>query len=135
MSRTSKQASRRGVINHARTGPKHRSMPYTSTQVGDHSKFQTSGTMLATTFGLGLAVAVVLGLALLAIIGHGGKAASASGGGSSKGISVSYGSLNHPKGPCGNSGQAPCSPINPGWFSLNSESPDIDAGTITGSHE
>src|SRR5438128_836911 len=102
MSRISKRASRRGVINHARTGPKHRSMPHTSMQVGAHSKFRTSGTMLATTFGLGLAVAIVLGLALLVIIGHGGKAASASGGGSSSGIPVGFGSLNHPKGPCGN---------------------------------
>src|SRR6266702_7499236 len=100
MSRTSKRASRRGVINHAPTGPKHRTMPHISTHVGAHSKFRTSGTMLATIFVLGLAVAVVLGLALLVIIGHGGKAASASGGGPPSGVAVGYGSLNNPKGPC-----------------------------------
>src|SRR6266568_2573157 len=127
MSRTSKRASRRGVINHAPTGPKHRTMPHISTHVGAHSKFRTSGTMLATIFVLGLAVAVVLGLALLVIIGHGGKAASASG------VPVGYGSLNHPKGPCGNSGQAPCAPVNPGWFPVTSASPTVIGAAIANS--
>src|SRR5437899_4373385 len=69
----------------------------------------------------------------MVIIGHGSNAANASGGGSGIHVPVGYGSLNHPKGPCGNAGQAACAPADPGWFAVTSESTDAVAAAIVGS--
>src|SRR6266571_6787757 len=115
-------------------GPYKPHKSYTPEQVGFQSPKWGRASAFAISCGLGLAVAVVLGLALMVFIGHGGNVVSASGGGPSSG-SVGYGSLNHPKGPCGNSGQAPCAPVNPGWFPVTSESPNVVAGTIAGSKD
>jgi len=70
---------------------------------------------------------MVLGLALMVFMGHGGNAANASA------TSVSYGSLNHPKGPCGNAGQAPCPAADPGWFPVTSASPTAMTSAIVNS--
>jgi len=95
----------------------------------------SGGALLATTFAIAMAIAVVFGLALLIIIGHGNTVASASGGGPSSGITAGYGSLNHPKGPCGNAGQADCAAVDPGWFPVASGSPDDVARAITGGRD
>jgi hypothetical protein len=48
-------------------------------------------------------------------------------------VPAGYGSLSHPKGPCGNAAQAPCAPIDPGWFPVGSESPGVIAVSIAAS--
>src|SRR2546421_8848497 len=101
-------------------------------QVSFQSPRENRARVLAVTCGLGLAVAVVLGLALMVFIGHGGNVVSASGGGPSSG-SAGYGSLNHPKGPCGNAGQASCAPADPGWFTVTSASPTAMTSAIVNS--
>src|SRR2546423_5637980 len=98
-------------------------------QVSFQSPKENRARVFALTCGLGLALAVVLGLALMVFIGHGGNIASASGGGPTSGPG-GYGSLNHPKGPCGNAGQAPCSAVDPGWFPITSTSPTVVATAI-----
>lgn len=105
---------------------------YVSKQGGFQSPKQSRAGVFAITCGLGLAVAVVLGLALMIFIGHGGNVVSASGGGPSSG-SNGYGSLNHPKGPCGNAGQASCPAVDPGWFPVTSTSPTVVATAIANS--
>lgn len=58
---------------------------------------------------------LLLVIALIVIISW-SSSANASGGKSADGVSVGNGSLNHPKGWCGNgNGQAPCSPASPEW--------------------
>ena len=104
--------------------------PYMPEQVSLQNPKQSRARVFAVTCGLGLAVAVVLGLALLVFIGHGGNVVNASGGGSSSGVPAGYGSLNHPKGPCGNAGQASCAPADPGWFTVTSESPTAVTSAI-----
>lgn len=88
------------------------------------SKGRRKTTLLAITIALGLATLVVVGLALMIMLGRNSGVANASGGGpaSNTNTDSGYGSLHHPKGPCGNTGQAPCAPINPGWFSIASTS-------------
>jgi hypothetical protein len=71
----------------------------------------------------------------MVIIGHGNNAANASGGGSGIHVPVGYGSLNHPKGPCGNAGQASCAPADPGWFPITSESTAAVASAIASSKD
>ncbi|GAC1343569.1 MAG: hypothetical protein NVSMB27_03590 [Ktedonobacteraceae bacterium] len=85
------------------------------------------------TFGLGLATAIVIGLTLLVMIGHGRNVATASGGGSN--APVGYGSLNHPKGPCANAGQAPCTAPDPGWFTVTVERPEALTAAIASREE
>ena len=82
--------------------------------------------------GIGLAIMFVLGLALMVIMGHGSSAANASGGPTS-GVAPGYGSLDHPKGTCGNAGQAPCPAVDPGWFPIGAESPAAVASAISSS--
>src|SRR5205085_1378361 len=77
---------------------------------------------------------IVLGLAFMFIIGHGSGIASASSGPGGS-VPAGYGSLNHPKGPCGNAGQATCSAVDPGWFAVPSSSPDGAAAAIASSRE
>ncbi len=113
-------------------GPYKPHKSYTPEQVGFQSPKRGRASAFAISCGLGLALAVVLGLALMVLIGHGGNVVSASGGGPSSG-SVGYGSLNHPKGPCGNAGQAPCAAVDPGWFPVTSASPTVVGSAIANS--
>ena len=75
---------------------------------------------------------LVFGLALMVIIGHEGSTASASGGGPTSSVAAGYGSLNHPKGACGNAGQAVCPAVDPGWIPVGSGSLDVVAAAIVG---
>jgi hypothetical protein len=104
-------------------GPYKPHKSYTPEQVGFYSPKENRAGVFAITCGLGLAVAVVLGLALMVFIGHGGPSSG----------SVVYGSLNHPKGPCGNAGQAPCAAVDPGWFPVTSPSPTVVGAAIANS--
>ena len=85
---------------------------------------------LATTIGIAFATVLIVGLAVMLTIRHNNSTAVASGGGPASNGYTGYGSLHHPKGPCGNTGQAPCAPIDPAWFPLASESPAIVATAI-----
>lgn len=78
---------------------------------------------LATITGIAFATVLMLGLALMLTIRHNNSTAVASGGGPTSNSYTSYGSLHHAKGPCGNTGQAPCAPVDPGWFSIASAAP------------
>ena len=99
---------------------------------GDKGAGQQAGKGFALLFASVLMACMISGLAFLFIIEHVGSA-SASGGGSN--APVGYGSLNHPKGPCGNSGQAECTPANPGWSAISSTSPGAIAQVIANSHD
>jgi len=127
MSNTNKrvQGKRQAVQNRAKWS----ASKYTYLQ-GQH---RHKGALLAMTFGLAMAVAIVVGLALLLIIGHGEHIVSASGGGPN--APVGYGSLNHPKGACGNEGQAPCPAPDPGWFAVPSETQGVLTAAIASSTE
>ena len=85
----------------------------------DHAKISP----LATAIGIAFVTVLILGLALMLTIRHYNSTAVASGGGPASNSYSGYGSLHHPKGPCGNTGQAPCAPADPGWFSITSTSP------------
>jgi hypothetical protein len=106
----------------------------TSGQLDTHNSRSTSGSILATIFGIGLALVVVLGFVLIGIIGHEKGTATASGGGPGT-VPTGYGSLNHPKGPCGNAGQAACPQAQPNWFPIASGSIASVAAAITGSND
>lgn len=87
---------------------------------------------------LGITALLVLGFGLVTITGHtqvSGDGATASGGGPPSGVSAGYGSLNHPKGPCGNSGQAACTAVDPAWVAVGSASPSSVAAAIMGSRD
>lgn len=90
---------------------------------------------VSTAIGIGIAMALVLGLAIMVIIRYESNTASASGGGPTMNAPAGYGSLNHPKGPCGNAAQAPCAPVDPGWFPVGSDSPAVAAAAIASSRE
>jgi len=99
---------------------------------------RSRGNGFSRLLGIGLAGMFVLGLLLISlmiIIGHGSSTADASGKGTTSGIAPGYGSLNHPKGTCGNADQAPCPAVDPGWFSVGAESPTAVASAITSSRE
>lgn len=89
----------------------------------------------STLLGIGTVVVLVLGLALIAIIGHGSNTAIASGGGPTSGIVPGHGSLNYPKGSCGNAGQGACPAADPAWFPVGTGSPGAVVAAITGSSE
>ena len=89
----------------------------------------------STLLGIGIVGVLVLGLALMTIIGHGNNTAAASGGGPTSNTAPGYGSLNHPKGPCGNAGQPACPAVDPGWFPVGAESPGAVVAAITGGSE
>lgn len=91
--------------------------------------------VFSTLLGIGIVVVLVLGLALMAIIGHGSSTATASGGGPASSIAPGYGSLNYPKGSCGNAGQASCPAVDPGWFPVGAQSPGAVVAAITGGSE
>ncbi len=96
---------------------------------------QPGGKLFSTSLGFGIAIVLVLGLALIVIIARGSAIANASGGGPTTGAAVGFGSLNHPKGSCGNIGQSPCTPATPDWFNVGSESPGTVAGAILASSD
>ena len=97
---------------------------------------RTKGTIFSTLCGFGIIVAVIVGFAYIALIGHAGngKTVTASGGGTVT-VPAGYGSLNHAKGACGNAGQAACPAVDPGWFSISTESPTVVATAITKSRD
>lgn len=109
----------------------------TASTTAHHSTGHRKTTLLATTIALGLVTLVVIGFALMITPGRGGGVANASGGGpaANTNTNADYGSLHQPKGPCGNTGQAPCAPINPGWFSIASASPADVATAIAQSDD
>jgi hypothetical protein len=103
---------------------------YLQQQPGLQAPKRNRAIAFATFFAAAIAIAALLGITLLFYIGHGYTIAFASIHATSPGNPTSYGSLNHAKGPCGNAGQIPCSPVNPGWFSVSSESPTAVAAVI-----
>ena len=123
-------------------------MSYSSNRVrGAHSggsrRFSTLGSVqqkrrarggkFALLFSIALGMGILFGLMLMVMIGHGGSTATASGGG--PGVPGGYGSLNHPKGPCGNAGQSSCAAPNPGWFAIGSDTPAAAAAAMNGSKD
>src|SRR5258708_38713265 len=86
----------------------------------------------STLLGIGIVGVLVLVLALMTIIGHGNNTAAASGGGPTSNTAPGYGSLNHPKGPCGNAGQPSCPAVDPRWFPEGSESHGAVVAAIRG---
>src|SRR5438309_4986877 len=62
----------------------------------------SKGDGFSTWLGNGLAVMVVHGIVLRSSIGHGNSTVDASG--TTTGVAPADGSLNHPKGRCGNAG-------------------------------
>jgi hypothetical protein len=91
------------------------------------------GRVYSTAIALGIAVALVLGLSIIVIIGHESNIANATSGGPTMAVPTGYGSLSHPKGPCGNAAQASCAPVDPGWFPVGSESPGVVSASIAAS--
>lgn len=119
--------------NQARTKPGISEKRWLTQQVPVKSTHRRARSALSTVFGGAMIVLLALGLALLVIIGHPNKnAVIASQGPQSLTVTVpsGYGSLNHPKGPCGNQGQAPCQPVQPNWFPITSEAPNAVATAI-----
>lgn len=102
-----------------------------------HNARRTKTTLLATIIALSLATLVVVGLTLIIMLGRSSGVANASGGGPATNTNTDsgYGSLHHPKGPCGNTGQAPCASVDPGWFSIASASPAAVATAIAHSND
>lgn len=96
---------------------------------------RSSKSLAATLSGIGLLAILILGFVFIVVIGHSRSATvTASGGGSGK-VPSGYGSLNHAKGPCGNTGQAACPATQADWFPVASESPSAVAAAITSSSE
>ncbi len=94
---------------------------------------QSWGAISFSFLALGITVLLIIGFALMAVIGYARDTATASGGGPTSSVSPGYGSSNHPKGPCGNAGQGACPAVDPGWFSVGSESPPAVAAAIENS--
>ena len=124
MSRSRKRAVGRKAGKQAQIGT-HRGMQRVR---GDGSGRTISSSLAALT----IAVFLVLGFALITFIGHARETTNASEGQQS-GAAAGYGSLNHPKGPCGNAGQASCPAADPRWFSVSAASPSAVAAAIVGS--
>src|SRR5579884_2040 len=129
------QAKRRSTYRsyHTKANVYQKARLQASRQLDTHSSHNGSGSIIATIAGVALALLVVAGFVLIGIIGHGKGTATASGGSGT--VPVGYGSLNHPKGPCGNAGQAACTAAQPNWFSISSPSPAAVAAAIAGSSD
>ena len=97
-------------------------------------KQRARGGKLAMSFSIALGMGVLVGPMLMVMIGQGGSTANASGGGPG-GVPAGYGSLNHPKGPCGNAGQSPCAAPHADWFAIGSGTPAAAAAAIAGSKD
>jgi hypothetical protein len=124
MPRTKRHFDHRGYSRKQSKDRKLRS--YTTKQTMANNHTSTSGSTLSTIFGTGIGIVVILGFIVIGILGHHQHTSStttASGGGPAATVPVGYGSLNHPKGPCGNAGQAPCPAAQPDWFSIASDTP------------
>ncbi len=126
----------KGRLGGRSTGISRQTRPHIREQLVKQEKLTAKGAIFSTLVGIGMVVFVVVGFALIAVIGHAGNGhtATASGGGSAN-PPVGYGSLNHPKGVCGNAGQAACTTVGPGWFSIGTESPSEIAAAITKSRD
>lgn len=127
MSYSSKRGRGRSSSANRHIRPSFRTLP--GLQQQQHAR----GRKLATFFSVGLGMVILAGLMLIIVIGRGSSAATASGGG--PGVPAGYGSLNHPKGPCGNAGQSSCAAPNPGWFAISAETPTAAASAIAGSKD
>jgi len=132
MSQAKRRSTNRGYNTKANTYRQARLQA--SRQMDTQTSHTTSGSILATIAGIAMALLVVAGFALIGIIGHSKGTATASGGGPGT-VPAGYGSLNHPKGPCGNAGQAACAAAQPNWFSTSSASPAAVAAAIAGSSD
>lgn len=88
---------------------------------------------IAVSLMLGCVTLLVLGFVLIYFLGHSGPTTAASGPGTTSSIPVGFGSLNHPKGWCGEAGQPACPNVGPGWFVVPSESPADVAAAIASS--
>ncbi len=132
MSQTKKRSTNRSY--HTKANIYQKARLQASRQPDTHGSHSGSGSIIATIAGVALALLVVAGFVLIGIIGHGKGTATASGGGSGT-VPVGYGSLNHPKGPCGNAGQAACTAAQPNWFSTSSASAAAVAAAIAGSSD
>ena len=132
MSQPKRRSTRRGYLTKANTYRQARLQASRSPETPGNRI--TSGSILATIAGIGLAIFVVAGFVLIGIIGHEKGTATASGGGPGT-APAGYGSLNHPKGPCGNAGQAACPATQPDWFSITSASPTAVATAIAGNRD
>ena len=127
MARVKKQSSRKPARGYAGRQKLSSQLNIAQSKIGDRSPHS----VLATAFGGLLLALLVAGLVWIAVIGHNRVSASASNGPPvTVTVPVGYGSLNHPKGPCGNAGQAPCPSAQPNWVSITSESPAIIARAI-----
>src|SRR5258706_4882183 len=127
MAHTTRRVTRRSTPDRY-SGMKYRGKPAR----GEQHK-QTGSTIIAIGAALGIVVLFVLGFALVATVGRGSSVASASGGGPVSNVPAGYGSLNHPKGQCGNAGQAACPAADPGWFAVSVASPGAVAAAMSGS--
>jgi len=87
-------------------------------------------TVFSVIISVGATLAIVLGFIFISTIVRAHSTTTAPGGSPSS-IPVAYGSLHHPKGWCGNTGQAACPAIDPGWFSVSSETPVAVTSAIT----
>ena len=110
--------------------------PHLREQLAIQEKTTSRRAFFSTLFGVGVVAVLVIGFAFIAVMGHAGngKTVTASGGGTVT-VPVGYGSLNHAKGSCGNTGQAACPVVDPGWFSISTESPSVIATAITKSRD
>src|SRR5947209_15990738 len=79
-----------------------------------HGSTSSKSAVFSTLAAIGIVLVLLLGFAFIAIIGHSGNGttATASGGGPGN-VPAGYGSLNHSKGSCGNTGQAQCPAVDP----------------------
>ena len=79
-------------------------------------------TVFSVIMSGGVTLAIVLGFVFISTVVRTHSTTTASeGGGTPSLTSGSYG--NHPKGWCGNTGQAACPTVDPGWFSVSAETP------------
>lgn len=86
-------------------------------------------TVFATIASFSTMLVIVFSFILISTMAHANSTQTASGNPPSS-IPVGFGSLNHPKGWCGNAGQAACPAIDPGWFSVSAETPAAIASAI-----
>ena len=99
----------------------------------EQQKSSPRQTVLSAILSIGAVLAIVLGFTFISAVARTNSTQTASGNPSAT-ITSGYGSLNYPKGWCGNAGQAACPPIDPGWFSALADTPAAIASTIARSN-